>query len=48
MYNNIKTTEAVRYIFEIIEKNDKAEDTTFVAHKSQHFRDVYKVNLFSF
>lgn len=35
MYKNIKTTEAVRYIFEIMEKNEELEDATFLAHKSQ-------------
>lgn len=48
MYKNIKTTEAVRNIFEIMEKNEELEDATFLAHKSQDFRDVYKVYLLSF
>lgn len=48
MYKHIKTTEGIRNIFEIMEKNEEVEDTTFLAHKSQYFRDVYKVDLLIF
>ena len=33
MYENIKTTEGVRNIFEIMEKIEEVEDTIFLAHK---------------